>query len=242
MRYVILGFVGAVAGAIVTLFYGGIRLAAAAAPAAPPSFHAGPMGGVDDQARIVSAVARDEPSVVALDVVVNGKRFVPADPFAQLFGSGGNGQMQPYREEASGSGFVYARNGLIATNAHVVQFGQGADVKITAVFKNGDRIPAHVYAANPQADLALVKVDNYAKLPPPVQFADSSRLQAGQWAIAIGEPFELQAPWPSESSPASPAKSRSATIRKRSSTASSEVCCKPRPRSIWATLAARCRR
>jgi serine protease Do len=40
--------------------------------------------------------------------------------------------------------------------------------------------------------LALVKVDGYAKLPPPVQFADSSKLQSGQWAIAIGEPLALQ--------------------------------------------------
>jgi serine protease Do len=41
-------------------------------------------------------------------------------------------------------------------------------------------------------DIALVKVDNYAKLPPPVDFADGSRVAAGQWAIAIGEPLELQ--------------------------------------------------
>jgi serine protease Do len=40
--------------------------------------------------------------------------------------------------------------------------------------------------------LALVKVDNYAKLPPPVEFGDSSKLNAGQWAIAVGEPFELK--------------------------------------------------
>ena len=42
------------------------------------------------------------------------------------------------------------------------------------------------------ADVALVKVDNYQKLPPPVEIADSSKLQAGQWAIAIGEPWQLQ--------------------------------------------------
>jgi serine protease Do len=37
-----------------------------------------------------------------------------------------------------------------------------------------------------------VKVDNYAKLPPPVEFAEASKVSAGQWAIAIGEPLELQ--------------------------------------------------
>jgi S1-C subfamily serine protease len=52
-------------------------------------------------------------------------------------------------------------------------------------------VPGRVYAANIGADLALVKVDNYAKMPQPLAIGDSDRLQAGQWAIAIGEPFEL---------------------------------------------------
>jgi S1-C subfamily serine protease len=49
-----------------------------------------------------------------------------------------------------------------------------------------------VFSADPAADLALVKVDNYAKLPAPLEFSSSSDVQAGQWAIAIGEPFALQ--------------------------------------------------
>jgi len=42
------------------------------------------------------------------------------------------------------------------------------------------------------ADVAIIKVDHYAKLPPPLVLADSDRLQQGQWAIAIGEPLELK--------------------------------------------------
>jgi serine protease Do len=53
-------------------------------------------------------------------------------------------------------------------------------------------VKGRVFSSNPAIDLALVKVDGYAKLPPPVEFADSGKLQAGQWAIAIGEPFSLQ--------------------------------------------------
>jgi serine protease Do len=75
------------------------------------------------------------------------------------------------------------------TNAHVVPKGT---TTIQVVFANGDRVPAKLFSANPGIDLALVKVDNYAKLPPPVEFGDSSKLNAGQWAIAIGEPFELK--------------------------------------------------
>ena len=129
--------------------------------------------------------------MVALQVTVNGTQVVPADPFSQFFG---NGNGAPYQrrnvvERASGSGFVYSRDGLIVTNAHVVPKGT---TKITVIFANGDRVPGHLFSSNPGIDLALVKVDGYAKLPPPVEFADSSKLQAGQWAIAIGEPLALQ--------------------------------------------------
>lgn len=155
---------------------------------------AGPSGrtGRTDQDRIVAAVQRDSPSVVALDVSVNGKRLIPADPFSQLFGLRGNARIVPYREQASGSGFVYSNDGLIVTNAHVVQFGAGSSTKITVVFANGDNVAAHLYAANPAADLALVKVDGYGKLPSPLELGRSSEVKVGQWAIAIGEPFELQ--------------------------------------------------
>jgi S1-C subfamily serine protease len=149
-------------------------------------------GPGSDEARIVAAVKRDAPSVVALDVTVNGRRLVPGDPFAQLFGGRATARLVPYRAQASGSGFVYSTSGLIVTNAHVVQFGPRTQTRITAVFANGDRVPARLYAADPAADLALVKVDGYAKLPPPLPLGRSEDLNAGQWAIAIGEPFALE--------------------------------------------------
>jgi len=77
---------------------------------------------------------------------------------------------------------------LIVTNDHVVH---GAS-KVTVVFSNGDRIPGRVYSEDAGADLALVKVDNYAKLPPALEFGSSHAVQQGEFAIAIGEPFELK--------------------------------------------------
>jgi serine protease Do len=145
-------------------------------------------GSEDDQERIEAAVGHVEPSVVALDVSINGTRVVPDDPFAGMFGGGGGGRLMPFHEAASGSGFVYARNGLIVTNDHVVH---GAS-KIDVVFANGDRIPAKIYAEDPAADLALVRVNDYAKLPPPVAFGASAGVRQGEWAIAIGEPFALK--------------------------------------------------
>lgn len=189
----VVGLVGAIIGSFSMMLYASTHFAGVAGPGdTPPAVSAAPLttatAGTTDQERIINAVKRVEPSVVALQVVVNGTQIVPTDPLAQMFGGGGY-QRQRVVERASGSGFVYSREGLIVTNAHVVPAGVS---KITVVFSNGDRIPGRVFSSNPGIDLALVKVDNYAKLPPPVQFADSSRLQAGQWAIAIGEPLSLE--------------------------------------------------
>jgi len=146
--------------------------------------------GTSDQDRIVNAVKRVQPAVVAIDVTINGTRVIPADPFSQFFGGGPSvGRVQRYHAQASGSGFVYSKSGLIVTNAHVVPPGT-SDVEV--IFANGDRKKASVYSRNPAADLALIKVSDYAKLPAPIELGDSDKLAAGQWAIAIGEPFELK--------------------------------------------------
>jgi serine protease Do len=154
-------------------------------------------GSEDDQQRIVEAVKHVEPSVVALDVTINGTRVMPANPlgnffppgFGSAFGAfGGAGKLMPFHEQASGSGFVYSKSGLILTNDHVVH---GAS-KIQVVFANGDRIAGRIFSENGAADLALVKVGHYAKLPAPVTFGSSRAVEQGEWAIAIGEPYALK--------------------------------------------------
>jgi S1-C subfamily serine protease len=194
----IVGLVGAIVGSFSMMLYASTHFAGVAGPGnTPPSVYAAPLSSAaDDQNRIVSAVKRVAPSVVALNVTVNGQQVLPADPFMQFFGQQGPSRVQRFRARASGSGFVFSRTddgGLIVTNAHVVRPPTGGTVSaIQVVFQNGDRVPGHVYAENVGADLALVKVDSYTKVPPPVEIADSSKLEAGQFAIAIGEPFELK--------------------------------------------------
>jgi S1-C subfamily serine protease len=189
----VVGLIGAILGSFSMMLFASTHFTNVAGPGNTPpvvSAAALPVSGGSDQERIVNAVKRVEPSVVSLLVTVNGTRVVPSDPLQQFFGGGGSpGVPQRFQERASGSGFVYRSNGLILTNNHVVPKGVS---KITVVFANGDHVPGHVYSQNPGVDLALVKVDNYAKLPPPVEFGDSSKLNAGQWAIAVGEPFELK--------------------------------------------------
>jgi len=191
----IVGLVGAVVGSFLMMLYASSHFGGATGPGhTPPAVAAVPLSGVSDQDRIVSAVKRTKSSVVAIIEDINGQQYVPVDPFfQQFFGQQGPGVTQRYRGQASGSGFVIDDQGDIVTNAHVASPEQGAQVtKMTVVFANGDHVPAHVIGANVGSDTAIIKVDHYSKLPPPLELADSSKLEQGQWAIAIGEPLELQ--------------------------------------------------
>ncbi len=186
---------GAIIGSFVMMLYASTHFANVAGPNhTPPAVAAAPLNGVSDQDRIVSAVKRTKASVVAITETVNGQEVVPIDPLIQqFFGQQGPGIVQHYKGQASGSGFVYDTKGDIVTNAHVVNPPSGAKLSnLTVIFSNGDHVPAHVIAANIGADLAVIRVDNYKKLPPPLGLADSDKLEQGQWAIAIGEPYELQ--------------------------------------------------
>jgi len=193
----IIGLVGAVIGSFLMMLYASSHFGGATGPdRTPPAVAAVPLSGVSDQDRIVSAVKRTKSSVVAITEEVNGQEVIPADPFfQQFFGGQGGGPniVQPYRGEASGSGFVIDDRGDIVTNAHVlVPPSNGKITKLTVVFANGDHVQAHVVAYNVAADVGILRVDGYSKLPPPLELADSSRLEQGQWAIAIGEPLQLQ--------------------------------------------------
>jgi len=186
---VIVALVGAIVGSFLMMLYASTHFSGVAGPNnTPPAVSAEALTGVSDQDRIVTAVKRTKASVVAIQV--NGSQYIQLDPMSQMM-YGRQGVER--RGRSSGSGFVFDKQGDIVTNAHVVTAPQGGSIqKITVVFSNGDKVPAHVVAASLGADVAVVRVDNYAKLPPALDLADSDRLQQGQWAIAIGEPYELQ--------------------------------------------------
>ena len=89
---------------------------------------------------------------------------------------------------ALGSGFVWDTQGHIVTNNHVVS---GADT-ITVTFADDTTAEATLVGADPNADIAVIKVDVPASQLVPVKMADSTQVQVGQIAIAIGNPFGLQ--------------------------------------------------
>ncbi len=94
----------------------------------------------------------------------------------------------PQYGEGAGSGFVWDQQGHIVTNNHVVD---GAE-KIEVTFSDGTTVPAKLVGADPDSDLAVIKVDVSSDQLKPVQMGDSSQVRVGQLALAIGNPFGLE--------------------------------------------------
>ena len=117
---------------------------------------------------VVNAAETVSQSVVKIDVRKSGARGA--------------------RQEAggSGSGFIITPDGFILTNSHVVH---GAD-KIEVTLADGRRPDAHLVGADPDTDLAVIRI--YAPNLKPVRLGDSNQLRVGQLAIAIGNPYGFQ--------------------------------------------------
>lgn len=134
---------------------------------------------------IVAAVAKVGPAVVRIDAsrrVKPGNRGLsPEDFFGIEPNSGGRGGI----ERGTGSGFVIGADGVILTNAHVVE---GADT-VNVTLKDGRSFQGQVLGADKVTDVAVVKIE--ANNVPVVAIGNSDKLLSGEWAIAIGNPLGL---------------------------------------------------
>lgn len=92
----------------------------------------------------------------------------------------------PQGAAGTGSGFIISSDGFVVTNSHVVS---GAE-RIEGMLQDGRSFQARVVGDDPATDLAVVKVDGENLAP--VAFGESRRLQVGQIAIAIGNPYGFQ--------------------------------------------------
>jgi serine protease Do len=138
------------------------------------------------------------PSVVNVDVYQNQSVIAPQGFFGP-FGGFGNGNSNSGSsgnsanpntpvETGLGSGFVWNDQGYIVTNNHVVS---GAS-KLTVTFSDGTTVDATVVGTDPNADLAVIKVNVPSSQLHPVTMMDSNQIKVGQLAVAIGTPFGLK--------------------------------------------------
>ncbi len=109
--------------------------------------------------------------------------FFHNEMFRQFFER--RSQPREFRQQGLGSGFIFDSRGYILTNRHVVE---GAD-EIQVMLKNDEKYPARLVAADPQTDVAILKIKG--KNFPVAKLGNSDTLQVGDWVLAVGNPFGL---------------------------------------------------
>jgi S1-C subfamily serine protease len=149
------------------------RAAGEEAPVAEPATDPGEgqapvieLNGGEEVDRVAAVAAAVLPSVVQIDIEGEGGLLGPA--------------------AGNGSGVIYRSDGHIITNNHVIS---GADTMVV-VLADGTRLDAEVVGTDPLNDLAVVRVERNDL--PAIQIGDSSNLQVGELAVAIGSPFGLE--------------------------------------------------
>lgn len=152
--------------------------------------YAAPLHADDLEQRIIEAVKHTEPSVVLIRSTLHGQQI---DPFSQFFGDqgqGGGSSTEPFIAHASGSGFIFRKEGdtaYVATNAHVVYSADNIEVLLA----NGRKVQAEKVGSDIRSDLAVLKITGQ-NLPPALPLGDANALQQGQFVLAIGEPESFQ--------------------------------------------------
>jgi len=138
---------------------------------------------------VSSAVKNVGPAVVKIDTerLVERQQFDPTllDPLLRdLLGEPG---ITPERERGQGSGVIIDENGLVLTNAHVVEKVDNVSVTLA----DGTICDGIVLGTDTVTDLALVKIEEntYSSFAP---LGNSENLEVGDWAIALGTPYGLE--------------------------------------------------
>ncbi|WP_081340184.1 trypsin-like peptidase domain-containing protein [Candidatus Synechococcus spongiarum] len=143
---------------------------------------------------VTEAVQRAGPAVVRIDIVrtVTVGRLPSQDLghpffnqfFDQFFENGPSSRQRTQREQ--GTGVIFAEEGLILTNAHVVERSDQVEVRLT----DGRTLDGTVVGLDSVTDLAVVRVTSPTPLPV-APLGDSDAVEVGNWAIAVGNPFGL---------------------------------------------------
>ena len=147
------------------------------------------LDSLDNRNFVSEAVKNVGPAVVRIDTErsVERQQFDPTllDPLLRdLLGEPG---MLPDRERGQGSGVIIDQNGLVLTNAHVVE---RVDL-VSITLADGTNFDGKVLGSDSITDLALVQIEDQinSKVAP---LGDSENLEVGDWAIALGTPYGLE--------------------------------------------------
>ncbi len=137
----------------------------------------------EEYTKLVDAVV---PSVVSITASKHVTSGYVIDPFDMFFNRRLRGIPQQREQRSLGSGVIVSKEGHILTNHHVV-----ADVDaVTVQFSDGKELPAQIIGADPDTDIAVLKVEGAGFTPLPI--GDSDKVRVGSRVIAVGNPFGLE--------------------------------------------------
>ena len=115
-----------------------------------------------------------------------GMPDMPGDDFWERFFGSPRQRPQEYKSTVQGTGFFISADGYILTNNHIVESAQ--KTKVFTV--QGDEFAAKIIGTDPKTDVALIKIE--AKNNPYAELGDSSKVQVGEWVLAIGNPLGME--------------------------------------------------
>jgi serine protease Do len=134
---------------------------------------------------VVQVVQKVGPAVVRIDSTRTFQESGSESPWEHIFQMPQQDRRMERVERGTGSGFIFDTQGLIMTNAHVVDKVD----QVMVLLKDGRQFKGKVLGADPLTDVAVIKIE--ASNLPTVSLGNSKALQPGEWAIAIGNPLGL---------------------------------------------------
>ena len=156
-----------------------------ARPLPTPAIGASLAGG-PDFTRVAGLGVKGVANISSLQVVRRSATPLDDPFFRYFFGDQDLFGGRDRRSLSLGSGVVVSSDGYVVTNNHVV----GDNVReITVAMPDKREVHGTVIGTDPPTDIALLKVD--LRGLPVIPWGDSSRLQVGEWVLAIGSPFQL---------------------------------------------------
>jgi serine protease Do len=155
----------------------------------PPAAAAVAVTGGPDFTRIAGQAVKGVANISSLQVVHTPNSPFAADPFFRyFFGEGDDVFARDRRSLSLGSGVIISADGYVVTNNHVVGENM-SEIKVALPDKR--EVRGRLIGTDPATDIALIKLNTTGL--PVVPWGDSSRLQIGEWVLAIGSPFQLSA-------------------------------------------------